>query len=170
MVVIRFETLIEPKPGSQRIAADEGGRLIACRPQYLGQRHIVVAKRIADVQTSAVSYRIGPGQHRAVCRQSHGNGRDRRLEQNSVPSQRIDVRRRLGRVAVATQVVGTTGVDANKHDVADASDARMDMSETPNPPCGRNSRDDQSQPDKARMATRPQPAQSSRFPAWRRRW
>ena len=119
LVVVGFETLVQSEPRRHRKAAHECSRLIARPPQDLGQCHMRVAKT-GEVPVNAVSFRVGPGQHRAVRRQGHGKRRDRRREPSSVPRQGIDVRRRSGRAAVTTQVVRAAGVDADQQDVADS--------------------------------------------------
>jgi len=63
--------------------------------------------------------RDSAGQHGTVGRKGQGNRRIRVGKKHAFPGKPVNVRGGLAAVAVAAEVVGAAGIDADKKDIAD---------------------------------------------------
>ncbi len=88
------------------------------RAEYLGQRLVRVPQLVVEVVANAVTRRDGAGQHRAVSRQRHRNRGIGVREDDALLGDPVDVRGDAAGIAVAAEVVGPAGVDADQEDVA----------------------------------------------------
>jgi hypothetical protein len=60
-----------------------------------------------------------PNQHRAMGREGYGNGSDHIFEKDAFLSELVDIRRGLTRIAVATEAIGSAGIDAYEKNILD---------------------------------------------------
>ncbi len=123
-VFVVLEALVESGLGIQDEGADDGARREAAPAENLGQRFARVPQLVVEVVADAVTGRNGAGQHRAVSRQRHRNGGVGVPEDDAFPGDPVDVRGGAAGMAVAAEVVGPAGVDADQQDVADRGRGR----------------------------------------------
>ena len=130
-ILVGSKALVESRLRIQHEGAHDRARREASPVEHLGQRFVRVSQLVVEIVADAVTRRDGAGQHRAVSRQRHRNWGIGVREDDALLGDSIDVRGELAGIAVAAEVVGSAGVDADQEDVANPLGGRRAGEEKP---------------------------------------
>ena len=115
--VVMVKPLIQPETGIQDECTDKGTRSIAASLEQFGQGCLVLAQRSVGEIPDPMIHGIGAGHDGAEGGQGKRHLHHGVSKQNSIFRQTIYVRRAYTFVAIALDMVGPQGIDANQKDV-----------------------------------------------------
>ena len=115
-LIINVKPLAEAEDRGKGKGRDEGGRLVASRPEDLREGPFGSGQDKAAVVAHAMGGRIAPRHDRAVGRERDRRGGARFQEEDALASDGSESRRFDRRVAVATYPVGAGGVQRQEDD------------------------------------------------------